>query len=299
MKPEVLLTGAGGQVAWVIERRAAAAGISIKALGKLELDITDNSAVHSLVSSFGPKVVVNAAAYTAVDTAEADKERAFAVNRDGPGYLAGVCAAREIPLIHISTDYVFDGAGKAPYTEEDFTAPVGVYGDSKLAGEVAVRAFLDRHVIVRTAWVYGVHGNNFVKAMLRLGRERDVLRVVNDQHGSPTFAGDLADALIVLARRLIGETLPEEAYGTFHYTGGGAISWHGFAGRIFDLAARELGRRPKVEPITTAEYPTPAKRPANSVLDCRKIGRIHGIMQRPWEDALKEMLARTLAAAPH
>ncbi len=299
MKPDILLTGAGGQVAWEIERRAAAARLSVKALSKLELDITDNKAVHSVVAATGPQIVINAAAYTAVDKAETDKERAFAVNRDGPGHLAAICAAREIPLVHISTDYVFDGAAKDPYMEEDFTAPIGIYGDSKLAGEAAVRAFLDRHVIVRTAWVYGEHGHNFVKTMLRLGRERDVLRVVDDQRGSPTFAADLADALIVLARRLIGETLPEEAYGTFHYTGGGAVSWHGFAEKIFDLAARDLGRRPKVEPITTAEYPTPAKRPANSVLDCSKIGRIHGIMQRPWEDALKEMLAKTLAAAPH
>lgn len=298
MTPDILLTGAGGQVAWEIERRAAGGGLSVKALSKLDLDIADHNAVHGVVSAAAPRIIINAAAYTAVDKAEADKERAFAVNRDGPGHLAAACAARGIPLVHISTDYVFDGAAKAPYLEEDFTAPIGVYGDSKLAGEAAVRAFLDRHVIVRTAWVYGVHGHNFVKTMLRLGRERDVLRVVDDQRGSPTFASDLADALIVLARRLIGETLPDEAYGTFHYTGGGAVSWHGFAEKIFDLAAPDLGRRPKVEPIATAEYPTPARRPANSVLDCRKIARIHGIMQRPWEDALAEMLAKTLAAAP-
>jgi dTDP-4-dehydrorhamnose reductase len=291
---DILLTGAGGQVAWEIERRAV--GLTVKALSRLELDISDNKAVHSIVSAAAPKVLINAAAYTAVDKAESEKDRAFAVNRDGPGHLAAVCAARDIPLVHISTDYVFDGASGEPYVEEDFTSPLGVYGESKLAGEAAVRAFLDRHIIMRTAWVYGVHGNNFVKTMLRLGRERDLLRVVDDQRGSPSFAGDLADALLVLARRLRDETLPEEAYGTFHYTGGGAVTWHGFAERIFDIAAPQLGRRPTVEPITTAEYPTPAKRPANSVLDCSKIARIHGIMQRPWQEALQEMLAKTLTA---
>lgn len=295
MKPDILLTGAGGQVAWEIQHRAAASNFSVKALSSIELDITDPKAVSSQVAATSPRVVINAAAYTAVDKAESEKERAFAVNRDGPGHLAAICAARNIPLIHISTDYVFDGAGKKPYAEDDPTGPLGVYGESKLAGEAAVRAFLDRHVIVRTSWVYGVHGHNFVKTMLRHGRERDVLRVVDDQRGSPTFAGDLADALLVLTRRLIKESLSEDAYGTFNYTGGGTVTWHGFAEKIFDLAARDLGRRPRVEPIATADYPTPAKRPANSTLDCSKIARIHGIMQRPWEEALREMLAKTLA----
>lgn len=295
MKPDILLTGAGGQVGWEVQRRAPAANLSVEAFSSAALDITDPDAVNGVVSAAAPRVVINAAAYTAVDKAETDKDRAFAVNRDGPGHLAAICAARNIPLIHISTDYVFDGASKEPYIEDDVTGPLGVYGESKLAGEAAVRAFLDRHVIVRTAWVYGVHGNNFVKTMLRLGRERDVLRVVDDQRGSPTFAGDLARALLVLARRFLSESPPEEAYGTFHFTGGGAVSWHGFAERIFDLAARELVRRPKVEPIPTSGYPTPAKRPANSVLDCGKMARVHGIMQRPWEEALEEMLAETLA----
>lgn len=293
---DILVTGAGGQVAWELERRAVAAGLSLKSLGISELDITDTKAVHAAVTAAAPKAVINAAAYTAVDKAESEKALAFAVNRDGPGYLAAACAARDIPLVHISTDYVFDGASKDPYLEDDLTGPLGVYGASKLAGEAAVRAFLDRHVIVRTAWVYGVHGHNFVKTMLRLGAERDVLRVVADQRGAPTFAGDLADALLVVARRLINEAPPEAAYGTFHYTGGGAVTWHGFAERIFDIAAPKLGRRPKVEAIATEDYPTPARRPANSVLDCSKIGRVHGIMQRPWEAALQEMLAETFAA---
>ena len=293
----ILVTGIGGQVGWEIARRAARAGLALKGLTSAELDISDSKAVHAAVAQTTPKVIVNCAAYTAVDKAETEKQRAFAVNRDGPGHLAAACAARGIPLVHVSTDYVFDGASRDPYKEDDPTAPLGVYGQSKLAGEAAVRGFLDRHIIVRTAWVYGVHGHNFVKTMLRLGAERDVLRVVADQRGSPTFAGDLADALIKLARRVKSEALPEHAYGTFHYSGGGAVSWHGFAQRIFELAAPKLGRRPRVEAISTAEYPTPARRPANSVLDCSKIGRIHGIMQRPWEAALQEMLAETLAAS--
>lgn len=297
MNPDILLTGAGGQVAWEIERRVARFGFSVKALTEVELDITDAKKVSGQIAAAAPRIVINGAAYTAVDKAESDRALAFAVNRDGPGHLAAACFARNIPLIHISTDYVFDGASREPYTEEDVTGPLGVYGESKLAGEAAVRAFLDRHIIVRTAWVYGVHGHNFVKTMLRLGREREVLRVVDDQRGSPTFAGDLAEALLVLSRRLLKEALPEQAYGTFNYTGGGAVTWHGFAEKIFELAGREFGRPPKVEPISTAAYPTPAKRPASSVLDCSKIARIHGIMQRPWEDGLKEMLAKTLSPA--
>lgn len=298
MTIQLFLTGAGGQVAWEIERRALALGLTVKSMARADLDIADNKAVQREIAAAAPKVVINAAAYTAVDKAEAEKDRAFEVNRDGAAHLAGACAARHIPLVHISTDYVFDGASKEPYVEHDTTAPLGVYGESKLAGEAAIRGFLDRHVIVRTAWVYGVHGHNFVKTMLRLGAERDVLRVVADQRGCPTFAGDLADALLAISRRLLGEPPPEEAYGTFHYVGGGAVTWHGFAERIFDLAAPVLGRRPKVEAITTAEYPTPAKRPANSVLDCSKVARIYGIMQRPWDEALQEMLDKTLAPAP-
>ena len=295
MSCDVFVTGAGGQVAWELERRAAAAKLSIKALGIEQLDIADAKAVHAAVTAAAPKVIINAAAYTAVDKAESEKGLAFAVNRDGPAHLAAACSTRVIPLVHISTDYVFDGQSGRPYFEDDATRPLGVYGESKLAGEAAVRAFLDRHVIIRTAWVYGVHGHNFVKTMLRLGAERDFLRVVADQRGAPTFAGDLAETLLTLSCRLLNEVPPGEAYGTFHYTGGGSVTWHGFAEKIFDLAAPKLGRRPKVDAITTAEYPTPAKRPANSVLDCSKIARVHGIMQRPWEAALQEMLAETLS----
>lgn len=298
MTADILLTGANGQVGWEFARRAPAAGLSVRAFGREELDIADNDAVARAVAAVAPRVVVNAAAYTAVDKAEGDRERAFAVNRDGAAHLAGACAARGIPLVHISTDYVFDGEKDGPYVEDDPTGPLSVYGESKLAGESAVRAFLDRHVIVRTSWVYGVHGHNFVKTMLRLGRERDVLRVVDDQHGCPTFAGDLAAALLTIAHRVASENLPDDAYDTFHCAGAGAVTWCGFARRIFEVAAPMLGRAPTVEAITTADYPTPARRPANSVLDCGRLSEVYGLALRPWDAALRDMLNETLGAAP-
>ena len=202
MTTDILLTGAGGQVAWEIEQRATGAGLSVRALSRTELDISDSKAVHSTVAAVAPRVVINAAAYTAVDKAEGDKGRAFDVNRDGAGHLAAVCAAREITLVHLSTDYVFDGESKHPYVEDDFTAPLGVYGESKLAGEAAVRAFLDRHIILRTAWVYGPIGKNVLLTMLNLGKTRDKLTVVADQHGCPTAADDLAAAILAIAARI-------------------------------------------------------------------------------------------------
>lgn len=294
MITDILLTGAHGQVGWEIARRVAAAQLSIRALGRDDLNIADSAAVHRAVTSIAPRVVINAAAYTAVDKAESEVDLAFAINRDGPGHLAGACAARQIPLIHISTDYVFNGKKHDAYVEIDPTDPLGVYGESKLAGESAVRALLDRHVIVRTSWVYGVHGHNFVKTMLRLGRERDLLRVVDDQRGCPTFAADLAEALLTIAKRVLMEAPPQEAYGTFHCAGSGVVTWCGFARRIFEIAAPTLGRSPQVEAITTVDYPTPAARPANSELNCEKLAHIHGIKMRPWDDALREMLAATV-----
>ena len=202
---DVLLTGANGQLGWEVARRAAAAGLSCHAVDRGALDITDADAVTRTIADLRPAVVINAAAYTAVDRAESDEASAFAVNRDGPTYLAEACAAGGITLVHISTDYVFDGTKKSAYTEEDPMVPLGVYGASKLAGEEAVRRLCPRHIILRTAWVYGIHGQNFVQTMLRIARERDTVRVVDDQRGCPTFAGDLADAILELAVRLRDE----------------------------------------------------------------------------------------------
>ena len=293
MTVDILITGANGQVGWEVARRAK--GVSLRALTRAELDISQRDAVLATVAAAKPKVVINAAAYTAVDKAESEREAAFAINRDGPAYLAEACAKNDAALIHISTDYVFDGTKPGAYLETDTTAPLGIYGASKLSGEEAVRAALRNHVILRTAWVHGIHGHNFVNTMLRLARERDTLRVVDDQHGCPTFAGDLADAILAIAQRTVTGTAPLDGYGTFHCTGSGETTWCGFARKIVAEAAPIIHKQPAVEAIATAAYPTPAKRPANSVLDCAKLARVYGVKMRPWQDGLAEMLAATLA----
>ncbi len=290
MTADMVLTGARGQLGWELQRRAVAAGLTVDASDRADLDITDAACVEARLAAIRPALVVNAAAYTAVDQAENDREAAFAVNRDGPAHLARACAEHGIPLIHISTDYVFDGEHPGAYTEDDPVAPLGVYGVSKCAGEEAVRAACPRHVILRTAWVYGVHGQNFVKTMLRLGREREVLRVVGDQHGCPTFAGDLADAVLAIAARLQTGDVPVHGWGTFHCTNQGQTTWCHFAREIFDRVQPQWDRVPRVEAIATDEYPTPARRPANSVLDNTRLERVYGLRLRPWQPALVEML---------
>jgi dTDP-4-dehydrorhamnose reductase len=294
----ILLVGADGQLGREIVRRAAVASMACHAFDVAELDITRRDAVMRTIAHLEPTVVINAAAYTAVDKAETDAEAAFAVNRDGAAHLAEACAAGDIPLIHISTDYVFDGAKQTPYLESDPTGPLGVYGKSKLAGEAAVRQTCPRHVILRTSWLYGVYGTNFVKTMLRLGLEREKLRVVEDQHGSPTFAGDLADAILVLAGRLRSCDWPDDGFGTFHCTGQGATTWCGFAREIFAAAAPTLGRQPEIEAIATSDYRTAARRPLRSVLDCGLAARVHGIALRPWRPALAETVHALLAQSP-
>jgi dTDP-4-dehydrorhamnose reductase len=221
--------------------------------------------------------VINAAAYTAVDRAESEQDLAFAINRDGARILAEACATIGLPFIHVSTDYVFDGTKRSPYVETDPVAPVSVYGQSKEAGERAVFEFCPHAMVFRTSWVFGIEGANFVKTMLRLGRERPLLRVVNDQFGCPTFADDLAHALISAAARY--------EPGLYHLAGTGHTTWYGFAREIF--AGHTT---PDVEPITTADYPTPAKRPANSVLDCTKARTVLGVELPHWTDGLKRMM---------
>jgi dTDP-4-dehydrorhamnose reductase len=284
----VMLVGADGQLGWEIVRRAPTASMTCHALDVAEVDITQRDAVVCALERLAPSVVVNAAAYTGVDKAEDDAEAAFAVNRDGAAHLAKACSVADVPLIHISTDYVFDGKKQTPYLESDPTAPLSVYGKSKLAGEDAVRQACPRHLILRTSGLYGVHGTNFVKTMLRLGRERERLRVVDDQHGTPTCAADLAEAILSLARRAQSAGWPDEGFGTFHCTGQGATTWCGFAREIFAAAAPALGRQPEIEAISTNDYPTVARRPLRSVLDCGLIARVHGIALRPWSPALTE-----------
>lgn len=266
---KILVTGINGQVGWELQRQGQ--GLAIQGFDHAGLDISHRPAVLATVAAGSPDLVINAAAYTAVDRAEEDEATAQAVNGDGSAWLAEACSLARIPLIHLSTDYVFDGSASHPYDEAEPVSPLGVYGRSKEAGEQAVRRRLAEHLIIRTSWVYGVHGHNFVKTMLRLGKERSALQVVADQWGCPTAAGDLAAALLTLARRIEAGS---RQWGTYHCCGATATSWHGFAEQIFALAR---GRLPlqveKVHAITTADYPTPARRPAYSVLACDKLAR--------------------------
>ncbi|MEX6509168.1 dTDP-4-dehydrorhamnose reductase [Jiella sp. M17.18] len=291
---DILLAGAKGQLGIEVERAVREAGISLAAFDRSSLDITDRAAVMAVVRASGARVVVNAAAYTAVDKAESEREAAFAVNRDGAAHLAEAAADAGAAIIHVSTDYVFDGSKTGAYGEDDAVAPLGVYGESKLAGEAAVHRLCGEHVILRTAWVYSRHGQNFVKTMLRLARERDALRIVADQKGSPTAAGDIADAIVAIARLHLAGAMPTGGFGTFHAAGGGVTSWCDFAREIFRLSKPFLPRVPTVTPITTADYPTPARRPANSQLDCAKLKAVHGIALRPWQAALADVLREPL-----
>lgn len=286
----ILVCGASGQVGLELVGRAGAYGLEALGVTREQLDITDSHRVANLVDQYRPGLIINAAAYTHVDNAEKQSEQAYAVNRDGVTNLAEAARQADIPLVHISTDYVFSGEADKPYRETDPVAPTGIYGASKLAGEVAIQAALVRHVIVRTSWVYGVHGNNFVKTMLRLGQQRDALSVVADQFGCPTQAGSLAKALLQLAQRYAHEgTL---AWGLYHYSGTPHCSWFDFAEEIFRQAAIKglLTKTPQVSAITTAQYPTPARRPAWSVLACTKFEQAFGIAPSDWHDDLGDVL---------
>jgi dTDP-4-dehydrorhamnose reductase len=287
----VLVIGANGQLGWELCRRGKKQGFEIIPLDLPEFDITDRPSVKREVSQADAGLAINAAAYTAVDQAESEPELAFAVNRDGPAHLASSCAEFGIPLISVSTDYVFDGNKKGPYVETDPVCPLGVYGNSKAAGEEEIRDRLTEHIIVRTSWLYGVHGHNFVKTMLRLGREKESIGVVADQYGCPTYAADLAEKILTITAR-INEGC-NFAWGTYHYCGSGETSWHGFAEKIFELAKQyDLLAVKNVKPIATSDYPTPAKRPANSVLDCSLLIRTFGISPPLWHESLSLALKK-------
>jgi dTDP-4-dehydrorhamnose reductase len=284
----IAVFGAAGQVGRALSRVAAARGIALAAFDRAEADITDAAAVTAALARARATVAVNAAAYTGVDKSESD--RAFGVNRDGAANLARAAASLGIQLIQVSTDYVFDGAKQCAYLEDDPVAPLSAYGRSKAAGEDAVRANCAGAVILRTSWVYGREGSNFVKTMLRLGAERDTLRIVDDQRGCPTFAEDFAEAVLAVAKNL-----PAAHGQTFHLAGAGETSWCGFARAIFAEAARYGIRVPRLEPITAAQYPTPARRPANSVLNCAKAKRVLGVELPHWDDGLSRMLKAYLS----
>ncbi len=294
---KVLLTGANGQVGWEIVRRAT--NHQLLALTHRELDITHSQVVQHTVKESGADIVINAAAYTAVDQAEQEPDMAFAVNRDGPANLAATCAQLGIPLLHLSTDYVFDGSKAGAYHEDDPVAPLGVYGDSKWQGEEAVRQRLAAHLILRVSWIFGSHGRNFVKTMLRLAKERKQLRVVADQYGCPTYAGDIADVVLRLAERVVQDSSfgaisgknKNSYWGTYHYCGVPATTWHGFAQTIIDIGRMHSPLQvEEIIPIATIDYPTPAVRPVNSVLACQQLQERFAIKPCPWRDGLEATL---------
>lgn len=291
----IAVTGTGGQVARSLLERGAAHGVTVVAVGRPELDLADGR-VEALREA-APDAIVNAAAYTAVDQAEAEPDQAMAANGTGAGAVARLAASLGVPLVHISTDYVFDGARPGAYTEDDPVGPTSAYGRSKLEGERQVAAAHPDHAILRTAWVYAADGKNFVRTMLRLAESRDEVAVVADQHGSPTYAPDLADAVIGVARNLAARPGEQALRGVFHASGTGHTTWAGFAAALFEEAARQGLPHARVRPITTAEYPTPARRPANSRLDCTRLARVHGITLPPWQGSLAACLARLAAEA--
>ncbi|WP_338809418.1 dTDP-4-dehydrorhamnose reductase [Neisseria leonii] len=285
---KILITGADGQVGHCLTRQWQGRA-EVSAVGRAELDITDREAVMRAAAAFRPDAVINAAAYTAVDKAESERETAFAVNCGGARHLAEAAAEHGALMLHLSTDYVFDGRLGRPYREDDAVAPQNVYGQSKLAGERAVAAACPRHIILRTAWVFGEKGGNFVKTMLRLGAERDRLGIVADQYGAPTYAGDIADALIRITEQL--HSGRSQAFGIYHFSGSPYVSWFEFARAIFAQAAVQgiLARTPELQAIAAADYPAPAARPANSRLDLHKIQTAFGIMPGDWQRALTDL----------
>jgi len=288
---KLLVTGGTGQVGEALRRLAPELGVTVIAPGRDTLDLSKPATIRLPDGIDG---VINSGAYTAVDKAESEGALAVTVNAEAPGVLAAEATKQGLPIVQLSTDYVFDGTKPEPYVETDPVNPMSVYGLGKEAGERAVRDANPRHVVMRTSWVYAVHGNNFVKTMLRLGRERDQLRVVADQTGAPTLADDIARAAVACLKGL----RDGKPAGTYHYTAEGATTWHGLASRIWDIAGPRLGRAPKIEPIPTSGYPTPAMRPQNSRLDCAKIVATFGVVRRPWEQALDETLSRLLEEKP-
>jgi dTDP-4-dehydrorhamnose reductase len=280
---DVLVVGSGGQLGFELLRASWPHGWRVIGKTHAELDVSDARAVRVALAELKPALVVNAAAYTQVDRAEDEPERAFAVNRDGAAHLAD----GKIPLIHVSTDYVFDGEKSGPYLESDAVAPLGVYGASKLAGEEAVRAREPRHVILRTAWVFGAHGQNFVKTMLRLAAERDIVRVVADQRGCPTPAADIARAIVRIATCIADGSA---SFGTFHFAGMPATSWHDFARAIFEEQRTRGGRVPELQAISSDQYPTRARRAKNSELGGDAIRKTYALEAPSWRAGLSAML---------
>jgi dTDP-4-dehydrorhamnose reductase len=287
-----LVTGSKGQVVQsLVERGKVDDKIEIIASGRPMLDLAQPESLEAAISRVDPDLIVSAAAYTAVDQAETEEAQAMAVNADGPAALASIASARGIPLIHLSTDYVFDGSKQGPYLESDPVAPLGVYGRTKLEGERRILASSDNVVILRTAWVYSPFGRNFVKTMMGVAATRDRLNVVADQVGNPTSALDIADCVLAVAANLL-ESDDASLRGVFHMAGAGEVSWADLAEEIFRLSAASGGPSAEVERIPSSAYPTPARRPANSRLDCSRLQSAHGIRLPDWRQSTAEVVER-------
>jgi dTDP-4-dehydrorhamnose reductase len=284
----ILVTGASGQIGWELQRSLATLG-KITALDRAGMDLSDPDSIVRAIRESKPEIIVNAAAYTAVDKAESEAALAMRVNGEAPGIMAREAKRIGALLVHYSTDYVFDGAKSGPYVEDDRPSPLNSYGRSKLAGEEAIRGSGAPHLIFRSSWVYAARGSNFVRTMLRLARERDELRIVNDQTGAPTSAKSIAE---MTAQVLKDAVRAKENSGLYHFTSAGAVSWFGFAEAIFAEAKRRFAdfKAPRLVPILASEYPTPARRPANSRLDCSKLAATFGIAPPPWDAELRQCL---------
>lgn len=291
MSAPVLVIGRSGQVAQALARLARVGGRDVVAVGRPQADLASPDTLAAVLARHGPAVVINAGAFTAVDEAEAARDEAFAINAAGAGRLARACAEADTALIHISSDYVFDGEARRPYREDDAIAPLSAYGASKAEGEAEVREAGGRHVILRTSWLYSERGRNFLTTMLRLGRERSELAIVDDQTGSPTYAADVALAIARIVETVLDGSRGD-IWGTFHFASAGSTTWFGFAAAIFARAEAKGWPVPVLRPITTAQYPTPARRPAYSVLDTGKIVRIFGVSTPDWREALDRCMAR-------
>jgi dTDP-4-dehydrorhamnose reductase len=291
MRGPILVLGADGQIGREVLALAKGQGVEAAGCNRAQADITSLPMVAAALARIKPSIVVNAAAYTAVDKAETDKERAYLANAVGAGFVARAAADQSVPVIHISTDYVFDGTKRGAYVETDPIAPLGVYGMTKAEGEAQVREHNSQHFILRTAWVYGRFGTNFLKTVLRLATEREELRVVADQYGCPTAAQDVAEAVFAIIRAFDCGT---DAAGTYHFAGTGVTSWHGFASAIAEARAQISGHRVKVTPIATADYPTLARRPANSALDSKLFDTVFGYRAQTWQARMQETVEMLL-----
>jgi dTDP-4-dehydrorhamnose reductase len=295
----IAVTGRLGQVARALSEAGPALNVEVINLGRPQLDLLAPETAEPALKAAAADIVVNAAAYTAVDQAEQEPGIASAVNGIGAGAVAEAARALGLPVIHLSTDYVFDGHKPTAYLEEDLVAPANAYGASKLAGERAVAAATGEHVILRTAWIYAPYGKNFVRTMLTLAQTRDEVRVVDDQVGSPTYAPDIAAAIFVIARNLLDNPDNRQFRGLFHLAGSGETSWAGFAAEIFAFLRAKGVCKAVLTPISSADYPTIARRPANSRLDCRKLARVHGLELPSWRDSLRLCLDRLTSDIPN